>query len=35
MANLTVNTKNYGQIALNTKPHSEPQSTLLQAINWL
>ena len=24
MANLTVNTKNYGQITLNTKPHSGP-----------
>ena len=24
MANLTVNTKKYGQITLNTKPHSDP-----------
>ena len=24
MANLTVNTKNYGQITLNAKPHSDP-----------
>ena len=25
MANLTVNTKKYGQITLNTKPHSDPR----------
>ena len=25
LANLTANTKNYGQITLNTKPHSDPQ----------
>ena len=24
LANLTANTKNYGQITLNTKPHSDP-----------
>ena len=24
MANLTVNAKKYGQITLNTKPHSDP-----------
>ena len=24
MTNLTANTKNYGQITLNTKPHSDP-----------
>ena len=33
MANLTVNTKKYGQITLNTKPHSDlQQQTLLQQI---
>ena len=28
MANLTVNTKKYGQITLNTKPHSDPLKRL-------
>ena len=28
MANLTVNTKKYGQITLNTKPHSDPRVTV-------
>ena len=28
MANLTVNTKKYGQITLNTKPHSDPHTTV-------
>ena len=28
MANLTVNTKKYGQITLNTKPHSDPLSAV-------
>ena len=29
MANLTVNTKKYGQITLNTKPHSGPLISLM------
>ena len=29
MANLTVNTKKYGQITLNTKPHSDPFTCLV------
>ena len=28
MTNLTVNTKKYGQITLNTKPHSDPLVTM-------
>ena len=28
MANLTENTKKYGQITLNTKPHSDPPKRL-------
>ena len=28
MANLTENTKKYGQITLNTKPHSDPLVTM-------
>ena len=28
LANLTANTKNYRQITLNTKPHSDPPNTL-------
>ena len=30
MANLTVNTKNYGQITLNTKPHSDPPECVME-----
>ena len=29
MANLTIKTKKYGQITLNTKPHSDPHKTAL------
>ena len=28
LANLTANTKNYRQITLNTRPHSDPQANL-------
>ena len=30
MVNLTVNTKKYGKITLNTKPHSDPRETPLE-----
>ena len=29
LTNLTANTKNYGQITLNAKPHSDPLSVAL------
>ena len=29
MANLTVNTKKYGQTTLNTKPHSDPLTKIV------
>ena len=32
LANLTANTKNYGQITLNTKPHSDPHDKIMKII---
>ena len=32
LANLTANTKNYGQITLNTKPHSDPHDTIKKIV---
>ena len=32
LANLTANTKNYGQITLNTKPHSDPHDKIKKIV---
>ena len=33
LVNFTTNTKNYGRITLNTKPHSDPPTTFLRTCN--
>ena len=32
LANLTAKTKNYGQITLNTKPHSDPHDKIMKIV---
>ncbi len=34
LANLTANSKNYGQITLNSKPHSGPPGDILKFLVW-